>query len=252
MKSLSIVIPAYNELANFKSGTLNQVADYLKKKNLNWEVIIVDDGSTDGSNRLIKKYVAAQKNWHFIQNPHKGKTNTIRTGVFKAKNNYTLFTDFDQSTPISEVEKLIPFTTKGFKIVIGSREVKGAHREKEPWYRHLMGKGFNFGVQLIAIHGIHDTQCGFKLFETKIAQQLFNSLKIYKPRDKQEKHAFTGAFDVELLFIANKHKIKIAEVPIHWKHTDSTRVSPIRDSLRMAFDVLKIRVADIFGSYKKI
>jgi dolichyl-phosphate beta-glucosyltransferase len=252
MKKVSIVIPAYNELVNFKAGVLKQISTYLNKKNLDWEVIIVDDGSTDGSNHLIKKFVSTQKNWHFIQNLHRGKTNTIKTGVFKSKNPLTLFTDFDQSTPISEVEKLLPFTSKGFKIVIGSREVKGSFRKKEPWYRHLMGKGFNFGVQLIAVRGIHDTQCGFKVFDTMIAKQLFNDLKVYQLKSKPEKHAFTGAFDVELLFIANKRKIKIAEVPIHWKHATTARISPIRDSIRMAFDVIKIRLVDMIGGYKKV
>lgn len=252
MKNLSIVIPAYNELSNFKSGALNQVDTYLKKNKLNWEVIIVDDGSTDGSSKLIEDYVKNKNNWHFIQNTHQGKTNTIKTGVFVAKNPYTLFTDFDQSTPVSEAEKLTPFTTQGFKIVIGSREIKGSHREKEPWYRHLMGKGFNLAVKIIAVKGIHDTQCGFKLFETKTAQQLFKSLKVYKSKGKLEKHAFTGAFDVELLFIANKHKIKIAEVPISWQHAPTNRVNPIRDSLRMLIDILKIRLYHILGSYKQI
>ena len=107
MKNISIVIPAYNELTNFKAGCLDQVVDYLTKKKLDWEVIIVDDGSTDGSNKLIEKFSKNQNNWRFIQNPHQGKTNTVKTGVFQAKNHYTLFTDFDQSTPITEIEKLI-------------------------------------------------------------------------------------------------------------------------------------------------
>ena len=247
MTSLTIVIPAFNEKDNFQKGCLKQVADYLKQHQLPWSVIVVDDGSTDGSNQQIQTWVKKQTNWQFIQNPHQGKAATIKTGVFKVKTKYTLFTDFDQATPISEVEKLLPFLTKDYQIVIGSREIKGSLREKEPWYRHLMGKGFNFGVKLIAVRGIHDTQCGFKLFNTKLAQILFKDLKVYQPR--AEKHAFTGAFDVELLFIAVKRKIKIAEVPIHWKHTATTRVSPIRDSIRMAFDVLKIRLADIFGAY---
>jgi dolichyl-phosphate beta-glucosyltransferase len=252
MKSLSIVIPAYNELANFKAGKLDQINEYLKKRQLDWEVIIVDDGSTDSSNELIKKYTQNKKNWHFIQNSHQGKTNTIKTGVFIAKKPFTLFTDFDQSTHISEVEKLTPFISKDFKVIIGSREVKGSHRDKEPWHRHLMGKGFNFGVQLVAVRGIHDTQCGFKIFDTAIAKQLFNSLKVYRPSSKPEKHAFTGAFDVELLFIANKRKIKIAEVPINWQHTATARISPIRDSIRMALDVIKIRLVDIIGGYKQL
>lgn len=247
MKKLSIVIPAYNEKDNFDAGVLQQIVDYLKLKKLNWEVIIVDDGSTDGSNKDIQKF-AQNHHWIFIQNPHQGKAATIRTGVLRAKNKYTLFTDFDQATPIKEIEKLLSFLDKNFQIVIGSREVKGSVRAKEPGYRHLMGKVFNFLVKLTTIRGIQDTQCGFKIFETKTAKQLFDSLKVYRPH--KEKYAFTGAFDVELLFIANKRGIKISEVPVHWHHAPTTRVSPIRDSIRMFLDVLKIRLVDLFGGYK--
>jgi glycosyltransferase involved in cell wall biosynthesis len=240
--SLSIVIPSFNELANFKANKLQQIVDYLRQNRLDWEVIIVDDGSTDGSNQAIRQFVAQQPNWQFIQNQHQGKAMAIMAGIFTAKNKFTLFTDFDQATPIREVEKLLPFLEKDYQIVIGSREIKGALRRKEPLYRHLMGKVFNLLVQLVAFRGIHDTQCGFKIFHTQIGRELFNSLKVYCPRP--EKHAFTGAFDVELLFIAYKRKIKIAEVPISWSHEPTTRVNPIRDSIRMFWHVLKIRLYD--------
>jgi dolichyl-phosphate beta-glucosyltransferase len=250
MKNITIIIPAYNELDNFNKGSLLEVANYLKKKALNWPVIVIDDGSTDGSNRVIKAWVESQPNWQFIQNQHQGKAATVKTGVFAVKTKYTLFTDFDQATPIKEVEKLLPFLKKNYQIVIGSREVQGSLREKEPMFRHLMGKVFNLVVQLIAIRGIHDTQCGFKLFNTKTAQELFNSLKVYQPKPGQEKHAFTGAFDVELLLIAKKKDYKITEVPVHWHHAPTTRVNPLRDSIRMFLDVLRIRLADIFGAYQ--
>ncbi|MBU1499610.1 glycosyltransferase family 2 protein [Patescibacteria group bacterium] len=240
--SLSIVIPAYNELDNFNAHKLEQIIDYLKQKQLDWEVIIVDDGSTDGSNQIIKQFVTKQANWQFIQNQHQGKAAAIMAGIFTAKNPFTLFTDFDQATPISEVEKLLPFLEKDYKIVIGSREIKGSQRQKEPWYRHLMGKVFNLLVQLVAFRGIHDTQCGFKIFHTQTGQELFKALKVYCPRP--EKYPFTGAFDVELLFIAYKRKLKIAEVPISWSHEPTSRVNPIRDSIRMFWHVLKIRLYD--------
>lgn len=240
--SLSIVIPSFNEAANFKTNKLQQIVDYLHQNRLDWEVIIIDDGSTDSSNQAIRQFVAQQANWRFIQNQHQGKAAAIMTGIFTAKNEFTLFTDFDQATPISEVEKLLPFLEKDYQIVIGSREIKGALRQKEPLYRHLMGKVFNWLVQLVAFRGIHDTQCGFKIFHTQTGRQLFKSLKVYCPRP--EKYAFTGAFDVELLFIAYKRKIKIAEVPISWSHQPTTRVNPIRDSIRMFWHVLKIRLYD--------
>jgi len=251
--NLTIIIPAYNELKNFKSGCLDKIDQYLLKKKLSWPVIIIDDGSTDGSNKIIKNWIQTKPNWHFIQNPHQGKAATVATGIKAAKTEYILFTDFDQATPVAEVEKLLPFIDKKYKIVIGSREVKGAVRNKEPILRHLMGKVFNLAVKLITIKGIHDTQCGFKLLKTKTALGLFRSLKVYTPfAPKKEKHAFTGAFDVEMLFIANKRGIKIAEVPISWSHSPTDRVNPVRDSIRMFIDLLRIRTSDLIGKYKKI
>ena len=110
-----------------------------------------------------------------------------------------------------------------------------------------MGKGFNFGVKLIAVRGFSDTQCGFKAFKTESAKKLFSKLQVYKPREISS--AFTGAFDVEILFIANKMKLKVAEVPIHWKHVETSRVSPWKDSIHMAIDVLNIRLNDLMGKY---
>ncbi|AKM79490.1 MAG: Glycosyl transferase family 2 [Candidatus Beckwithbacteria bacterium GW2011_GWB1_47_15] len=245
---LSIVIPAYNELDNFKAGSLKPVVDYIKS-HPGWEVILVDDGSRDGLTAAISAWIKDKPQFSFIQNPHQGKAAAVASGVAAAKNPWVLISDFDQATPISEVEKLLPFISKGYQLVIGSREAKGALREQEPWYRHLMGKVFNLLVQIVAVRGIHDTQCGFKLFDTKLARQLFNRLKVYRPRP--EKHAFTGAFDVELLYLAVKRGIQVAEVPVHWKHAPTTRVSPVRDSIRMFLDVLKIRLTDLAGGYRQ-
>ncbi len=245
---LSIIIPAYNEKANFQKGTLVDMKKLLTKVNFTWEVIVVDDGSTDGSIELLEKFVNSSKGIRLVKNIHTGKAGTVARGVEEAKGEYILFTDFDQATPILEFEKLQPYLETGFDVVIGSREVAGAKREKEPFYRHLMGKGFNFGVKLIAIRGFSDTQCGFKAFKTEIAKKLFKKLQVYRP--KKIASAFTGAFDVEILFIAKKMKLKVAEVPIHWKHIETTRVSPLKDSIHMAWDVVKIRIYDLMGRYQ--
>lgn len=244
---LSVVIPAYNEFENIARNVLSKVDAYLKEQKYAWEAIVVDDGSTDITPQLIQQFIKGKKRWRLIKNPHQGKAATVKTGVLAATGKYVLFTDFDQATPISEVEKLLPFMKKNYQAVIGSREVKGSHRENEPWYRHLMGKGFNFGVKLIAIRGISDTQCGFKLFAQEVVKDLFNSLVVYGKR--KEVKAFTGAFDVELLYIAQKRKYNIAEVPVSWRHIKTKRVSPFRDSIRMAVDVIRIRIADLLGKY---
>ena len=245
---LSIVIPAYNETDNLKRGALDKVVHYLAKQTYPYEVIIVDDGSTDDSPAKLKEYASIHPNWRLVTNPHQGKSQAVASGVAEAQGEFILFTDFDQATPLSEVEKLLPFVKKKYDIVIGSREVKGSQRLKEPWYRHVMGRCFNFLVSLIALRGIQDTQCGFKLFKAHAANDLFPHLVVYGPHP--EKTAFTGAFDVEALYIAQKRKYTIAEVPVRWKHVKTTRVSPLKDSIRMFFDLLRIRLADLTGRYK--
>ena len=244
---LSIVIPAYNEMSNFKAGALDELWKALKDQKFSWETILVDDGSTDGSVKEFKKYAEDKESFYLIENEHMGKAGTVAAGVEKAEGKYILFTDFDQATPFTEFEKLQPYLKKGYQVVIGSREVAGAKREKEPFYRHLMGRVFNFGIRLLTVRGISDTQCGFKAFEAKIAKKLFKNLRVYKPAKIGS--AFTGAFDVELLFLARKFSYKIAEVPIYWKHMETDRVSPIKDSVLMALDVLKIRLYDLLGFY---
>lgn len=247
-KFLTIIIPTYNEVDNFNRGVLNKIAEYLKTFPQTWEVIIVDDGSEDQTTQLIEKYIKNKINWRLIRNPHQGKAATITTGVRQAQGENILFTDFDQATPLSEIEKLLPFLKKNYDFIIGSREVKGAKREKEPFYRHLMGKVFNLVVKLFLLQGIQDTQCGFKLIKLFTAKDLFSRLLVYRP--EKIKNAFTGAFDVELLYLAQKRNYRIAEVPVSWQHYKTTRVSPIKDSLRMFIDVLKIRFYDLLGKYE--
>ncbi len=245
---LSVVIPAYDEEPNFKKGTIDEVPKYLEKQNYSWEVLIVDDGSDDNTAKLGEAFVKKHKNVRLVKNPHQGKAETVKTGVEQAKGELILFTDFDQATPLTEVEKLLPHFPE-FDIVIGSRQLPGAKREKEPFYRHLMGLVFNLLVQFIAVRGIWDTQAGFKCFKADVAKKLFSTLKVYG-KGKQVKGALVTAFDVELLFLAKKHGYKIKEVPIIWHHVSTTRVSPVKDSLRMLRDVIKVRLNDLRGIYK--
>ena len=247
---LSVIIPSYNEQKNIKRGVLDQVADYLNQQAYTWEVVLSDDGSTDGSVAILADFANKHPGFVLLKNLHAGKGPTVQAGMLKATGQWRLFTDFDQSTPLNEVEKLMSFAEKKYDVIIGSREMIGAKRDKEPWYRHLMGRGFNLVVQILAIPGIMDTQCGFKLFSSVAAEILFSNLVIYG-RKKERKDAFTGAFDVEALFLANRYGFKIREVPIAWKHYETNRVSPIKDSLRMLFDIMKIRMTFIRGLYPK-
>lgn len=245
---LSVIIPAYNEEPNFEKDTIDEVPKYLEKQDYSWEILIVDDGSDDNTAKLADAFAKKHTNIHVINNPHQGKAETVKTGVEKAAGELILFTDFDQATPISEIEKLLPHFPE-YDIVIGSRQLPGAKREKEPFYRHLMGLVFNLVVQMIAVRGIWDTQAGFKCFKGPVAKELFAKLKVYG-KAKKVKGALVTAFDVELLFLAKKKSYKIKEVPIIWRHVATTRVSPIKDSIRMFRDVVKVRLNDIRGVYQ--
>lgn len=244
---LSVVIPSYNEKKNLSRGVLDEVLQYLQQQQYDWEVILSDDGSTDGTLDILDAFAASHDRVRVLRNVHAGKAPTVKAGMLAATGKWRLFTDFDQSTPLSEVEKLFTAAEGGYEVLIGSREVVGARRDQEPLYRHLMGRGFNLLVQLLAVPGVQDTQCGFKLF-SEGATQLFSALVVYGG-NQQRTDAFTGAFDVELLFLARKKGFAIKEVPIIWMHNETDRVSPIKDSLRMLRDILKIRVAYLQGKY---
>lgn len=244
---LSVVIPSYNEKKNIGRNVLDEVLTYLKKQRYEWELILSDDGSTDGTVQLLKDFAKKDKHISVLENIHAGKGPTVQSGILKATGDWILFTDFDQSTPLEEVEKLLKYKDD-YQVIIGSREIKGAKRDEEPIHRHLMGKGFNMLVQILAIPGIQDTQCGFKLFSHSSAKDIFSNLIVYG-RSEERADAFTGAFDVEALFLARKKGLKIKEVPIAWYHHETDRVSPIKDSVRMLRDIIKVRLTSLTGKY---
>jgi len=247
---LSVVIPSYNEQQNLGRQVLDQVIEYLKTRSYTWEVILSDDGSTDGTTAALEAFAAGQPQVRVVKNIHAGKGPTVQSGMLAAQGEWRLFTDFDQSTPLSEIEKLWPFSAT-HQVIIGSREIKGALRDKEPWYRHIMGRGFNFLVQTLAVPGIMDTQCGFKLFSATATQELFSALSVYG-RAEARQDAFTGAFDVEVLFLARKRGYPIKEVPILWQHYETDRVSAVKDSIRMLNDIIRVRLAAAKGAYQRV
>lgn len=245
---LSVVVPSYNEEMNIERGVLEEMLKFLKTKEYTWELILSDDGSTDDTPKHLDTFAKKDKRIKVLHNIHAGKAPTVKSGMLTATGSWRLFTDFDQSTPLKEVDRLMKYASAGASVIIGSREMIGAKRDKEPFHRHLMGRVFNFLVQILAIPGILDTQCGFKLFSQNATEALYNQLYIYG-ENKERNDAFTGAFDVELLFLAKKNGFKIKEIPIEWKHNASDRVSPIKDSLRMLRDILFMRLASIRGKY---
>lgn len=244
---LSIVIPCYNEEKNIRDGKIKEVIDYFERKNYRWELLIVDDESTDGSLKLLKKIIKNHKNLRLLENTHQGKAGTVIAGMLEAKGKYILFTDLDQATPIREIEKFLPFFDSGYDIVIGSRY---SRRKGAPFLRAIMGPAFTLiRKALLGMSGISDTQCGFKAFKKEVAQNIFTRLKLYKQKNKVEGSQVTAGFDVELLYLAQKLGYKIKEVPVSWHYVETRRVSPLRDSYFALLDLVKIRWNSMRGLY---
>lgn len=243
---LSVVIPAYNEEENLKGGVLDQVNEYLKEQQYEWEVLIVDDGSKDKTPELAQKYVKAHKGFKFFEEPHRGKAGTVIAGMLHAEGEIVLFTDMDQATPIKEVEKILPKFNEGYSGVIGSR----SGREGAPLVRKLMATGFAILRTIILRLPYKDTQCGFKAFTNAAADQIFGRMKIFSDKQRAEGAAVNAGFDLELLYIARKLGLKVAEVPVEWHHKGTVRVNPIKDSIAGLRDMLRVRMNALQGKYK--
>lgn len=246
---LSVVIPSYDEMANLQKGILDKVKSFLDKKKFSYEVLVVDDGSKDGSEEFVGKFVKDNKTFRLIKNSHLGKAGAVTTGMLVAKGKYVLFTDMDQATPIEELDKLMPFFDKGYDIVIGSRH----GRKGAPWTRKLMAKGMMvLRTALVGLRGISDTQCGFKIFTREAGQKLFQKMyDLHHGYGITSGSAVSAGFDVEVLFLAQKAGYKIKEVPVEWLYVETRRVSPIKDSVDAVMYLLKIRLNQLEGTYSK-
>ncbi|MBC7233957.1 MAG: glycosyltransferase family 2 protein [Chloroflexi bacterium] len=247
---LSIVIPTWNEEKRLPQ-TLQKITSYLQSKGYPAEILVVDDGSTDNTVGVAEEFAQKYPSVRLIRNDHRGKAYTVRTGMLAAQGQYILFTDADGATPIEEVDKLLPFLEQGYDVAIGSREGAEAKRYNEPWYRHFMGRVFNWIVRLLALPGIQDTQCGFKAFQRTAARDLFGHMQLYGSQTGVVKGAMLTGFDVEILFMARKWGYRIAEVPVHWYYGAESKVHPLKDSWRNLRDVLRVRWNDIQGRYER-
>ncbi len=243
---LSVVIPAYNEEDNIKKGSPQKVISYLAKQNYEWEVIFVDDGSSDQTPRLLEK-LTGQNRIKLIKNPHQGKAATVTTGVLAAGGDIVLFSDMDQATPISEIEKFLPWFDKGYDVVIGSR----SGRKGAPPVRKFMALGFIILRTLILRLPFRDTQTGFKAFARKSAQDVFSRLRIFGKKGTIKGAAVKAGFDLELLYIAKRLGYKIKEVPVVWEYQGTMRVNPIKDSVEGLKDMLRVRWYALKGEYRE-
>ncbi|MFH2019522.1 MAG: glycosyltransferase [bacterium] len=247
---VSVIIPNYNEIANLERGVLSIIQGYLEKQSYSWEVIITDDGSTDDSLAFIAQFIAVHKNFRLLKNPHAGKPYALRSAINVAKGEYVLFTDMDQSTPISELSKLTPFINEGYKVIIGSR---GARRTDSALYRQLASILFLLARRAILLSEIKDTQCGFKLIETNLAKKIFAGMRIFGRANNAVGWKVT-AYDVEMLHLAKKFGEKIKEVRVVWKDEDTSEGKGrnfLKESYEMLFEIMRVRINDILGKYDK-
>ncbi len=247
---LSIIVPAYNEERRLPQ-TLQRLAAYSHSKAWPTEIIVVDDGSSDGTAQVVEEFAANEPAVRVIRNPHRGKAYAVRTGMLAGQGELLLFTDADGATPIEEADKLLPLLESGYAVAIGSREGEGARRFSEPAYRHMMGRAFNLLVRMLAVPGIQDTQCGFKAFRHDAARDLFGNMQLYSENSPGVRGAVLTGFDVEILFLAGKWGYSIAEVPVHWHFGKESKVNPLRDSWRNLSDVLRVRYNDLRGRYQR-
>lgn len=243
---LSIVIPAYNEEVNVKRGVQEKVLSYLKKQDYTWEVLFVDDGSSDNTAALLEEFAKGDPKIRVIKNPHQGKAATVMTGMLKAGGEIIMFSDMDQATPLKEVEKFLPLFKEGCDIVIGSR----SGRAGMPLLRKVMAYGFVILRTLILRLPFKDTQTGFKAFSRRTARKVFSSLKIFGQKGVIKGAAVKAGFDLEVLYVARKLGYKIKEVPVEWHHPGTTRVNPLKDSIEGLKDMLLIRYFSSKGAYR--
>lgn len=237
---LSLIIPAYNEQARLPA-TLDRLREYLAAQTYSYEVIVVDDGSRDGTRAVIERHATKWEQLRCLPNDrNRGKGYSVKHGVLESRGTDILFSDADLSTPIEESERLLRLIANGeCDVAIGSRALPDSDLEvRQPFWREMMGRTFNKIVQRLSVPGISDTQCGFKAFRGDVARKLFAL-----------QHIEGFAFDVEVLYLARKFGYRIVEVPIRWVNSPDSRVSGLKHSWHMLAEVLSIRKNERRGLY---
>jgi dolichyl-phosphate beta-glucosyltransferase len=236
---LSIVVPAFNEQGRLEPS-IRSYLEYCRERELATELIVVDDGSLDGTSGLVEELSADYPELRLIRlAENRGKGYAVRSGVVNARGALVLFADADGATPISELVRLEDAIRAGADVAIGSRAMAGTGVEvKAKLYRRLIGRAFHLLVESLTVRTIRDTQCGFKLFRGPVAHDLFSRMRM------------TGfSFDVELLMMAQRRGYRVAEVPVNWVHQPGSKVNLAVDSLRMARDLFVIRGRYMRGEY---
>ncbi len=237
---LSVVIPTYNEEPRL-AESLEKVAAFLLSQPYAYEVLVVENGSTDHTLEIARSYAGKYPFMRVIEEKQKGKGRAVRAGMLAARGQYRFMCDADLSMPIEELPRFLPPLSSNAEIVIASREAEGAIRYNEPEHRHIGGRLINFAIKLLILPGLDDTQCGFKSFTAAAAEDLFSI------------QTLTGwSFDIELLFVARRRGYTIHELPIPWYYSPHSHVNPVKDALKMAFDILKVRLNALCGRYARL
>jgi len=234
---VSIVIPAFNEESRLDE-TLDELTRFLTARPWDWEVRVVDDGSVDGTCRVVEDWTRRYATVVLQREPHRGKGGAVKAGLMSATAPFRFICDADLAMPVAELPRFLPPTLSAFDVAIGSREGHGARRVGEPIVRHVAGRVFNYAVQQLTVPGIEDTQCGFKMFTAAAIDAIFPFV-----------HVDGWAFDIEVLCIARARGLRIVEVPIEWHYRRQSQLNLLRDGVAMFRELLRIRSRARSGAY---
>ena len=233
----SLIIPAHNEEHRLPD-TLSQALAYLQAQPYDFEILVVENNSTDNTLAIAQAFADQYPQVRVLQNAQRGKGRAVKQGMLEARGEYRFMCDADLSMPIVEISKFIPPALNGYDIVIASREAPDSIRYNEPIYRHLGGRAINLIIRLLALPGLQDSQCGFKCFTARAADDLFRI------------QTLNGwSFDIELLYVAHMRGYRLIELPIHWYYRSESKVHAVRDALRMIRDIFTIRLNAMRGLY---
>lgn len=237
---LSVIIPTYNEESNIES-TLAEVSRYLNSKEFSYEVIAIDDGSTDLTIEKLHEFKWKFHNFRIIENRlNMGKGYVVKKAMLQTNGKYKMFMDADNSTSIYEFDKFLPYLEQGYDAVIGSRHVKDSEiASSEPLSRILLGQVYILLSKIILAVKASDFNCGFKAYKYDSAKRIF-------PLQKMD----DWSFDTELIFLINKLRMKIKEVPVRWSYKDTSKVKPFKVGMRSFLSLWKIKLNDIIGVYE--
>jgi glycosyltransferase involved in cell wall biosynthesis len=253
---LSIIIPCYNEEGNLRRGVLDEVRQYIVRQDFPWEVLIVNDESTDDSRSLVERFAKDAEGFSLLDIPHGGKPAAVWAGIKKAMGEIVLFTDMDQSTPIDELDKLLPWYENGYDVVIGSR---GSSREGFSILRQVGSQVFRTFRRLFLLRDISDTQCGFKSCRREAALKVFPRLQFFKQEGKPTGWK-VSAYDVELLYLFDRAGYSMMEIEVEWRNRDESDTKDqsgklaryIKESLEMAREVVRVKLNQLKGLYDDV